>query len=85
MSGERKRQRRKKPPEREIYPDHCGVPGLKWQPPKKPPEQEAPLTPRVEIETINDPALAADLCRRILRAQARTAARKRKEQDDDAA
>jgi hypothetical protein len=41
---------------------------------KKPSEPEPPLRPRVQIEEIHDPALAADMCRRILRAQARTAA-----------
>jgi len=38
----------------------------------KPPEP--PLRARTQIEEIHDPALAADMCRRILRAQARTLA-----------
>ena len=45
-------------------------------------ELEKPLRPRTQIEEIHDPALAADMCRRILRAQARTAADEEREKKE---
>jgi hypothetical protein len=45
-------------------------------------ESEKPLGARVQIEEIHDPALAADMCRRILRAQARTAADEEREKKE---
>jgi hypothetical protein len=49
-------------------------------PPK--PEPGQALRPRLQIEEIHDPALAADMCRRILRAQARTGADEEKEKKE---
>jgi hypothetical protein len=53
----------------------------------KPPSKLEPMlrVARMQLEEIPDTARAADLCRRILRAQTRTAERQRKEQDNDAA
>ena len=51
-------------------------------------QQEPDVQVTVQLEGIRDTALAADLCRRILRAQARAAAKRaaqRQEQHDDAA
>jgi len=54
-------------------------------PPAKADEAQPLLQARVKIEEIPNDDLAADLCKRILRAQARTAARQRKERRNDAA
>ena len=57
---------------------------------KRPRKPTPPVKPdpairvRTRLEEIPDTALAADLCRRILRAQARTAERQRKERRNDA-
>jgi hypothetical protein len=49
------------------------------KPSKPKPSEDPPLRARTQIEELHDPALAADLCRRILRAQARTAADQERE------
>ena len=52
---------------------------------RKPVAPEKPLRSRTQIEDVHDPALAADLYRRIRRAQEKTRADEAKGRNDDAA